>query len=352
MRSVVRLILINAAVFIALVGVGAVIVVLLPGGQAEDARTGKAALPNYDGIDWITRYSAESDELALNYYSYLGWRRKLFSGDTINVVGDFRERRTAEPPNPRPETVFFFGGSTMWGTGSRDADTIPSHFALKTGLQARNFGETAYTAHQNLEMLIKLLQGGERPAAVVFYDGVNDVEKCRRELNYFSDAREPRTRLAVEPSGFYRLYGKLVGKLATLFAEQQIAEEYDCDSDPQKAAAVAGALVSDWKIAAAVAHLYGARFYAFLQPVIYYSDTKTDYLKIDLDSELSRQFRAVYPRIRELMAGTSFRDLTDAFDRDEPIYIDYCHVSPNGNAMVAARLADVIMPDIVADGGA
>ncbi len=33
------------------------------------------------------------------------------------------------------------------------------------------------------------------------------------------------------------------------------------------------------------------------------------------------------------MAGTPFLDLTDALDRDEPISIDFCHVSPNGNEM-------------------
>ncbi len=120
---------------------------------------------------------------------------------------------------------------------------------------------------------------------------------------------------------------------------------------PAKADAIATALVSDWKIAASVAHLYGVRFYAVLQPVIYFSHTRTDYLGIDVKGGYFSQFQAVYPRVRELMVGTPFRDLTDTFDRDEPIYIDFCHVSPNGNAIMAARMADFIVPDILATGG-
>ena len=345
----VRLILINVAVFVGLVLVGvAAVVILIPPQRAEDAR-GIAALPNYADADWITQYDKEVQEQSLKYYSFIGWRRRPFHGETINVVGDYGERLTVQAPDPRPQTVFFFGGSTMWGTGSRDADTIPSQFAVKTGLRARNFGETAYTAHQNLELMIRLLEGGERPTAVVFYDGVNDVSgKCRNELNYYSDQREVRNRLAVEPSAFVRAYGAFIGQLATLFARGDIEGGFDCNSDPSKADAVATALVSDWKIAAAVAQLYGVRFYAVLQPVVYYSHTRTDYLGIDVKSDYYSQFQAVYPRIRKLMVGTPFRDLTDAFDRDEAIYLDFCHVSPNGNAIIAARMADFIVPDVLA----
>ena len=239
----------------------------------------------------------------------------------------------------------------MWGTGSPDFGTIPSQFAARSHLKARNFGETGYTAHQDLEMMMKLLQAGERPSAIVFYDGVNDVvQKCRSELGPYSDGEETRTRLALEPSAFHRLSWEAIGKLSTLFPQRQRIEEgYDCDSDPAKAAAIANALISDWKIAADVAKLYGIPFYAVLQPVIYYSRTRTDYLHGD---DYSRQFQATYPKIRELVRRTPFLDYTDAFDRDEYIYIDFCHVSPNGNALIAERLAKLLAPEAVSANGA
>ena len=37
-----------------------------------------------------------------------------------------------------------------------------------------------------------------------------------------------------------------------------------------------------------------------------------------------------------------FDDLTSVFDRDEYIYVDYAHVSPNGNRYAAERILSVI----------
>jgi hypothetical protein len=39
-------------------------------------------------------------------------------------------------------------------------------------------------------------------------------------------------------------------------------------------------------------------------------------------------------------------DFTDSFDGGEPIYIDFCHVSENGNRIVAERLARVLGSDL------
>ncbi len=344
-----KIILVNVAVFVGLIVCGAAILVLLPWEKPEDARTGKAALPNYAADAWAPQMFADARATSVVYYSYIGWRRRPFTSQYVNIVGKYGERLTIDRPDASDRTVFFFGGSTMWGTGSRDVDTIPSQFAQKSHLKARNFGETAYTAHQDLEMMIKLLQAGERPAAIVFYDGVNDVlHKCRSDLGPYSDAEETRTRLAVEPSFFHRLSWEAIGKLSTLFPQRQrIQEGYDCSSNPEKAAAIASAMVSDWKIAAAVAKLYDIPFYAVLQPVIYFSRTRKDYLNAD---GFSGQFAATYPKMRALIQGTPFLDYTDAFDRDAYIYIDFCHVSPNGNAIVAEKLARLLAPDSAAAG--
>jgi hypothetical protein len=47
-----------------------------------------------------------------------------------------------------------------------------------------------------------------------------------------------------------------------------------------------------------------------------------------------------YPEYQEL--SSHVLNLTDAFDRDEYIYIDFCHVSPNGNKIITRRIIDFI----------
>jgi len=349
MRRVLRLIAVNFAVLssiLVLVVVGVPLVAQLAGLFASDPTEARSNLPNYAGLDWVGQHFREINATETVYHSFVGWRRDHFAGETINIEGPFFERRTAQPPGATTPSVFFFGGSTVWGTGVRDQETIPSLYATASGRQARNFGEWGYTAHQGLEMLLWLLQSGERPDVVVFYDGVNDVaHKCVRGRDAFSHAQESKIRQRLEPrmaSPEYFL-APVLQWLAELTTEES-AEGSDCDEDPAKAQAVAEALVRDWDAARLIAEANGIRFYAVLQPVIYFSQTRGDHLpqKPERDQERQRQFAAVYPRVQALMAERGYADFTGVLDVDDYVYIDFCHLSPNGNALVAAAMAELI----------
>src|SRR5215207_4722782 len=100
-------------------------------------------------FSWGEDYQREWAELTTSYYSYVSWRRQPFSGKTINVVGPYNQRRTVNEGSDKTKTAYFFGGSTIWGTGADDSGTIPSLFAQASGIFSENFGEAAYTSHQN-----------------------------------------------------------------------------------------------------------------------------------------------------------------------------------------------------------
>ena len=266
MRGRLRLILINLGVFAVLLTLG---LMLLPLRTTDEPR-GRAALSNYDGSPWAAKHFQEWEDLDTVFFSYVEWRRDLFAGETINIVGKYHERLTPLPKGAKGPTVFFFGGSAMWGTGARDGETIPSLFAARTGQIARNFGESAYTAHQDLEMLMWLLQEGERPDVVVFYDGVNDVwHKCRGQFTSFSNADEPKMRWRLSTS-----LGAFLEPAREWFDHLVFGtpsnDAMDCSSDPAKARAVAEAMVRDWDAARLIAESQGIRFHAVLQPVAYF----------------------------------------------------------------------------------
>jgi hypothetical protein len=86
---------------------------------------------------------------------------------------------------------------------------------------------------------------------------------------------------------------------------------------------------------------YGGRFIGVLQPVAYYSQTKKDQIRLpDLQR---RQFEAVYPLIKAKTSGRpGIYDLTGVLDHAEYLYIDFCHLSPNGNRHVAEKLVEVL----------
>lgn len=289
----------------------------------------------------------QSESATSVYRSFIGWRQIEHHAPGVNVGGPDLQRLTINP-QPAERTAFFFGGSTIWGTGVADAETIPSHFAALTRMYAENFGENGYTAHQSLVFLLQLLQTRPQPDLVVFYDGVNDVQaKCRIGLTPQSHEKEQEFASILHASGrpdsfshYFRAITRFAERIRSQISIKATGTAYDCHTDPAKAEAVAENLVRDWEFARRLVEQAGGKFAAFLQPVAYFSRTRLDHLR--LSDDLEKQYRAVYPRVREKLARSPvLHDLVDALDADERFYFDFCHVHSAGNLRVAERMAQV-----------
>jgi hypothetical protein len=84
------------------------------------------------------------------------------------------------PPSSSNYNIFLFGGSTAFGVGLPDAQTIPS--ALQRNLPnfcgqpvaVYNFGRPAYYSIQEGVLFQRLLREGARPDLAIFLDGLND----------------------------------------------------------------------------------------------------------------------------------------------------------------------------------
>ena len=314
-------------------------------------------LPNYEGAEWAQKHFMEFNELEGEYMSFYGWRRPAYTGETINI--DERGlRRTYRDQTVMPErTIAFFGGSTTWGSGADDDRTIPSEFVkLNPEYVGYNFGESGYVAHQSLELFLERYYEGFRPDVVVFYDGANDVwAKCQTQLGPYSHWREAQIRGALRDARAASAERGVTNVEAFLVLVQPIrnfAEKlsrfvgtggYDCHENPEKAEQVARVLLSDWLVVKSLVESYGGTFVPVLQPVAYSSETRKDHLK--LSESLKLQYETLYPLIIDMidrefpdLAG-NFMDLRDAVDRDEYFYIDWCHLSPNGNQLVAERIS-------------
>jgi lysophospholipase L1-like esterase len=75
------------------------------------------------------------------------------------------------------KSIHVFGGSTVWGTGATDANTIPSliqnEFLLKN-YRVINYGMTSVVAQQETNILLKNISEIKKGDIVIFYDGGND----------------------------------------------------------------------------------------------------------------------------------------------------------------------------------
>lgn len=289
------------------------------------------------------------------YVPYLGWSRAPYAGDTTNVnaAGD----RVHAPTTERPiGHLRLFGGSTIWGKGVDDENTIPAHFnALYPGYEVHNNGDLAYVSRQELARLVNLVNQNQPMDLVIFYDGCNDAYAlCRADTSINGHRREARSAARLTPPSVAveDLTGSLQRKVPALakILGPDRRGPMRC-LEPDYARRVAETLVNNWKIARQVAALAGAEFHAVLQPLAYFGSPKVDYLdRKSLPPKASHTL--VYPIVQEIIAREDvpwMHDFTDAFDGDEAIYIDACHVNARGNQIIAERLSEIVGQHLKSD---
>jgi len=319
----------------------------------------RSALPNYRNHPWARKHFDEFSRLQTTYHDFIVWRRKQFQGETINIdIGGFRRHQFGEDSSHRKAVVWLFGGSSMFGTGARDSDTIPAYLQKNTRMITFNFGESGYTAHQSLNLLMKAYVLGGRPSHVIFYDGVNDVAYgCRSELTFFSTAADSRIRILVSRDwGSESMFRQVFSPTIAVFQQGwqrmtsvwqspgrivEDAQMYDCHLRKEKARLVANALILDWITARSIVERYGGTFHPIMQPVAYLGTPNLTYLKaVKGNALLRQQYVAVYSEIiRQLKKERmSFLDLRNIFDGTNLFYIDDSHVSPVGNEKVATEI--------------
>lgn len=87
------------------------------------------------------------------------------------------------PIDKKNFNIFFFGGSTTYGAGVPDVETIPAQFQKlmqsKAGdrkIKVYNFGTGAYISTQEMLRFQDLIWSEHIPDAVVFIDGLNDFQ--------------------------------------------------------------------------------------------------------------------------------------------------------------------------------
>lgn len=132
----------------------------------------------------IDRLQRESLGLRYGYAPFVEFSPRPVAGRFVNVTAaGYRQGRAPAPwpPVAADFTVFVFGGSTTFGFGLPDGQTLVS--ALEAELARRhpdrtvrcyNFGRGYYFSAQERALFESLLAQGVAPDLAVFVDGLND----------------------------------------------------------------------------------------------------------------------------------------------------------------------------------
>jgi hypothetical protein len=323
---------------------------------------------SYADADWIDRYTADYFRLRLRWEPYVYWRRRPFDSEFINVDAD--GRRATAPGLPagegqEPLRVFVFGGSTTWGEGARDDATVPSFLArelARLGVPADvlNYGEGGYVSTQELVVLLRELQRGNVPDVAVFYNGLNDRysaaqsgeagipqnEWNRREEFNLSGRRIQVYLLALAGSrtGLYSV--RLLSRL--LRGGQHRAAPELPEGLAQE---VVDAYLANVRAIQGLAADYGFKACFYWQPVLYDKADLTPFEQV-LKETQPAHFEAFFDDVQQRLGQAlhrldtaCFHDISGLFaPLAEPLYVDFSHLSEEGNRLVAERMAADLAP--------
>ncbi|MDK9713613.1 MAG: hypothetical protein OEL86_05800 [Sulfuritalea sp.] len=169
------------------------------------------AYPNFSQAEVISLVSeARGSMVRLAYAPWIQFGSPPIKAAYVNSNGVRRRGSTSTDwesaiPDGRHFDVYFFGGSTMFGFGVPDGETLPAQFEKMAprawNARAFNYGVPSYYSRQETLLFEMLLRNGEIPKAAVFLDGLNDVlqptASYRREP-FFTPLMRRRMEISVD----------------------------------------------------------------------------------------------------------------------------------------------------------
>jgi hypothetical protein len=329
----------------------------------------KLNLSYYQSQDWSRQYWREFNAAEkYRYQPFVGWRRPPFEGETIHVDETGRRVTPNADCQEGAYTVFAFGGSTMWGTGAPDWGTIPAYLQQQLDEQRDqpvcviNFGQSAYVSSQSLIELFLQLKAGNIPDLAVFYDGTNDVfaayqsgrADAHQNLRQLEEVflGKQKQSLPDHISETLRQQSYLIRLIDRYLAEDEESEKnlITYQTMGVDAETLAGAVVdnylANYAFVETLSAAYSFDFAFFWQPALPVSQKpltpEEQAFAEKLDPDLVALYTATYQRI-ESQNLPHLIDLSGVLDdSEESLWIDFTHITPVGNQIVAEAMLNVL----------
>jgi len=294
----------------------------------------------------------ETRHVTLGYDPFTQFKERPFVGKYVNVdPRGFRPIKNQGPWFPlRPaKNIFVFGGSTTFGYGVADWETIASVLQEvltannpKQPINVYNLGRCSYISSQELILIEKLIQSGVVPDVAIFIDGLNDFAHCNgvpgftKQLTRFMEEGDvPEWRRTLENLPVMRMIQK---------------KSRSSTEDPQN---YSEAIVSDVikryktnkKLVESICGEFAIKPLFVWQPtaVYQYDQDYNIFGKFDYDGFLPYVrvgYEAVAQHYKAGEFGDKFLWLADMQENlKEPLYVDAVHYSAKMSKLIADQIS-------------
>ena len=276
------------------------------------------------------------------YQPWVEFAFQDFHGNYLNVTD--RVRRSipdgSDSTEKNPFTIFFIGGSTTFGFGVTDSETIPSCFVRAyrqthpngRPIRVVNLGMPFYYSYQELIQIADLLFRDEKPDMMIMLDGVNDCLDA-------NDAYKRAPAFAIGKGNIFRPDSKEDTK-------QQLADYPNLPAGLNLDSAskmISRRYLDNIRHAHDLAALYHIPLYCFWQPVPYYDYPNRSNDPICIQTS-SPRFEHIYPLVRTGGAALPwFFYLGDMLEKERGFpFIDQIHYSPKFSQAIAEKMLSLI----------
>lgn len=310
----------------------------------------------------------EHIELQTKWSPYTHFELKKYTGKYNNIDSlGHRKTLSFNKDSSTSIKIFCFGGSTMYGIGTKDENTIPSTLAkvLKNKIPDKkftitNFGLPGYTNDLEILQLKKELIKGNIPDIVIFYDGVNEVISAyqnnkigvpfncfNREIEYNTHKEYlKRIRLFLKTSNTYKFIKYL--KKKTGVNSNNVKDLMDNDLLSRQ-------IVHNYKFnlttSDSYAKNYSFKVFNFLQPIIFTNKKLSKYESFMAKNE--KYYKKLFIKSYDLFKldttlnkNITFNNLSNIFNKintEKTVYADFCHLVKEGNEIIAKNMANHII---------
>lgn len=310
---------------------------LYPGWSPEDARSMLQEV-------WLKR--------PLHYEPLVEYSEAPFSGQYVNVSQEgFRKIKNQQPLDSSDSVkVFVFGGSTTFGSGLPDWETVPSFLqeALRkndpaTNYSVFNFGVGYYYSTLERIRFEKLLTAGIKPDIAIFIDGLNDFSfyhiPDRSAQSEFLRHRFSANALSLG------LHESFSFKLAHKLMKRAFSSNVRAAATTEDLKHAAMRLKTNWEILDAIGKRLGINVVRVLQPLSFAGDFPDSPVLVDpaydMQIELVRKdVREGYQLFKELSSKKDKEALLLAdFTINENQFVDYVHYNSSFSKAIATEIA-------------
>lgn len=321
--------------------------------------------PNLSKQD-IDQLIYDSRRIVQEYDSFTQFKEAPYRTKYVNVdTKGFRHSRNQGPwpPLERDFVIFFFGGSTSFGYGVPDHETVASHLQeilsqkLRIPVKIYNFGRAAYFSSQERILFQKLLLDGHVPNMAIFMDGVNEFILYDGEPGYtnqfkafMKESEIPLSRKIINELPLVKFVKGLGSSSESVDSNRETKDKTNNSKTEHDllARAIQRYMVNK-KIIEAIASDFGVRSVFVWQPMPLYGYDLANHIFKDFDYDkftphLKRGYEFVSegPQYRE--RGQNFIWLADMqAEIKQPLYVSAFHYGPQMSRSVADGIASAMV---------